>query len=502
MSHEVRNPDPIRSGVQSIEDARSLDRISHTPHAALNDCLSGSPEKHNEGSYPRRISSPYVPYVACDTPPQKSECSNDLLNVVSFHEEVSHIQSRSVDLPPPTTFEHEYEDNMARSEDLAASALRNKAEGLMESGRFAEAATEYLLLVDVLVQERGQACIEVFETLAELADSYQAQGKFRDAIEAYRRVVAGYKEIFGAASFETLRAMRSLGKVLEELGSYREAETHYRQAITGFEELGTSGLLDRLNCEGFLGDLLLDTGRDVEALQLLIPLLALYDELGLHHRAITILGTMVEIYNSLKNTHKFRATIQDLQRRLNERIDIDYRNFPEVLCEGIHLASIYCQLLEYERAECLLSRVVSKLELLDDSKYRVEKLYGYLEYGNINLRLNRLEKAERCLFLANATLESCNRHDDPVVAFVKSLVLEVDLRSDPSIVPDIIALSRGKLRELTKSTGDQSSLRDGDDKSKASLEVATTAGSSSCKYGITFSTTDITGISLSCFYSG
>lgn len=481
--------------MQSIEDANSLDRIFHKPHATSNDCLSGLPEIHNEGS---------SPYVACDTPPQESECSNDLLSVVSIHEEVSHIQSGSIDLPPPTTFEHEYEHNMVRSEDLAASALRNKAEGLMESGKLAEAANEYLLLIDILVQERGQASIEVFETLAELADSYQAQGKLRDAIGAYRRVVAGYKEIFGAASFETLRAIRSLGKVLEELGAYGEAENHYRQAITGFKEVGTSGLLDRLDCEGFLGDLLSDTGRNVEALQLLVPLLDLYDELGLHHRAISISGTIVEIYKALKNSQKFQATIHDLQRRLDERIDIDYRRFPEVLCEGVHLASIYCQLFEYKLAESLLSQVIPKLELLDDVKYSVEKLYGYMEYGNLNLRLDYLEEAERCLSLAKAILKRCNRnrHNDPVVASVKTLVLELEFRSAKPTERNTMELSHEKLREFMKVMGDQSNVHDEDQKSRAGVEVATNADSSSCKYGITFSTTDITGISLSCFYSG
>jgi tetratricopeptide (TPR) repeat protein len=510
----VHNADFIPSVVESIEDANSLDSTFHTPLAESNDCpFSRSLEIHDEGSSPSSINSPYGTY---DTPPQERQSSNELLSVVPIHEEESHIQSRSLDLPPlktfpspssiqlapPTIFEHEYEHNMARPEGLSPKTIKNKAERHRERGKFDKAATEYLLLVDIFVQERGQGSVEVFETLEELADIYQAQGKFLKSIEAYRRVVASYKEIFGASSLETLRAIHSLGKVLEEDDVYGEAETCYRQAMTGFEELGTSGLLDRLDCQGFLGELLSDTGRDEEALQLLIPLLTSYKELGLHHREISILGAILEVYNAPEISQRFHATIHDLRKRLDERIDIDYRRFPEVLWEGIHLASIYCQLLQYEPANSLLSQVIPKLELLDDVKYKIEKLYGYMEYGNLLLRLNFWEQAGRCLSLAKVTLESCNRHDDPVVAFVDSRILALEFHSAKPIEWNTMELSKEKLREFMKNMGDQSNFRDKDEESKTGGEVATNADSSSCKYGITFSTTDITGISLSEFYNG
>jgi tetratricopeptide (TPR) repeat protein len=421
-------------------------------------------------------------------------------------------------LGPATIFEHEYEDNVAKPEGFSPNAVKQNAESHRERGNFAKAATEYLLLVDIFVQQRGKSSLEVFETLAELADIYQAQGKLPESIEAYRRVVAGYKEIFGASFLKALRAIHSLGKVLEEDDLYGEAETCYRQAITGFEELGTSGLLDRLDCQSFLGELLSDTGRDEEALQLLIPLLASYGELGLHHREISILGSLIEVYNALENSHKFHATIQDLQKRLDERIDIDYRRFPEVLWEGIHLASIYSQLLEYQLADSLLSKVIPKLELLDDVKYNIEKMYGYMEYGNLKLRLKCLEQAEHCLSLAKVTLESYNRHDDPVVAFVDSRVLALRFCSATRIEwnnlelgeemllecmkKNKLELSKEMLRMCMKKMGDQSNFRDQDEESRNCGEMATNADSSSCKYGITFSTTDITGISLSEFYNG
>jgi hypothetical protein len=196
------------------------------------------------------------------------------------------------------------------------------------------------------------------------------------------------------------------------------------------------------------------------------------------------------------------ATIQDLHKLLNQRIDIDYRRFPEVLWEGIHLGSIYGQLLENELADSVLSQVIPKLELLDDVKYKIEKLYGYMEYGNIKLRLNCLEQAERCLSLAKVTLENCNRHDDPVVAFVDSRVLALEFRSTKPIERNTMELSKQKLREFMKRMGDQGNFHDRDEESRAGGEVATNTDTSSCKYGVSFSATDITGISLSEFYTG
>ncbi len=244
-----------------------------------------------------------------------------------------------------------------------------------------------------------------------------------------------------------------------------------------------------------------DTGRDEEALQLLIPLLANYCEIGLQHREISILGSLIEVYNALENSQRFHATIQDLQKRLDERIDIDYRRFPEVLWEGIHLVSIYYLLLQYGLADSLLSRVIPKLELLDDLKYNIEKMYGYMEYGNVKLRLNCLEQAKNCLFLAKVTLESYNRHDDPVVAFVDSRVLDLEFRIAKPIEWNNLELSKKMLGVYLKNIGDQSNFRDQDEESRTFGEVATNADSSSCKYSITFSTTDITGISLSEFYN-
>jgi tetratricopeptide (TPR) repeat protein len=375
------------------------------------------------------------------------------------------------------------------------------AQGHKKRGAFAEAAAEYLRLVVILGQERGSGSIAVFEALSQLADIYQAQNKFPESIIAYRQVLAGYKETFGPSALETLRIVHSLGKVLEESNEYEEAESCYRQAITGFKELGTSGFLDQLNCQSFLGDLLSDMERHEEALRLLRHTLVGYDDLGLHHRRISILGSLLEISISIKHWPSVHALLRDMQKSLDERLDIDYESFPEVLLEGIHLGSVYCQLLEYELAESLMSQVIPKIEILDDATYEIEKIYAYMEYGRANLRLGVLEQAAFYLNWAKYGLEKLNRHDDPVVAFVDARLLELEFRSVNS--RDKTALGREMLMVMemigvsipSHDAGDEA-VSEG---SRIGGEDATDVDTSSYKYGVTFSTTDITGVSISEF---
>ena len=104
--------------------------------------------------------------------------------------------------------------------------------------------------------------------------------------------------------------------------------------------------------------------------------------------------------------------------------------------------------------------------------------------------------------MAKVILGNCNRHDDPLVAFVDSRVLALEFCSAKPIERNNMELSERELREFMKRMGDQGDFRDRDEESRAGGEVATNTDTSSCKYGVSFSTTNITGISLSEFYTG
>jgi tetratricopeptide (TPR) repeat protein len=386
-------------------------------------------------------------------------------------------------------------------EEISIEEMPSLAQGHPKRRKLAQVESEYNRLVNVLGKENVCGSAAVFERLAQLADIYQARNKLSESVIAYRRVLDGYRKLFGASALETLRIVHSLGKVLEENNEYEEAEACYRLAITGFEELGSSGVLDRLNCQSFLGDLLSDIGRHQEALEVLLPTLAGYKDLGLHHRRISILGSLLEINISIKCWATVDALIRDMQNSLDDRIDIDYKSFPEVLVEAIHLGSVYSQLLEYKPAESLMSQVIPKLEFLDDATYEMEKIYACIEYGKANLRLDCLEQAEFYIQLAKSRLEKLNRHDDAVVSFVDACLVELEFRS---LRPRArTALSRETLTQMIKGSTES---EDTDSEvvcegSRIRGENETDVDTSSHKYGVTFSMTSITGCSISQFLS-
>lgn len=386
---------------------------------------------------------------------------------------------------------------------------KSRARGHRNRGEFAEAVSEYLRVIDLLSLAVGDDSLLVLEALSELAGVYQALNKLPEAIMTYQRVLDGYKERFGESDIDTLKTMLGLGKVLEENNQYEEAEACYRKAIFGFENIGESALLDRLNCQSYLGDLLSDMERYQEALQQQKSLLAAYSSLGLHHRKISVLGSLLETYIGIEDSQKMHATIRDMQKLLDDRIDSDHQVYPEVLLDGLHLGSVYCQLLEYDLAKHLMSRIIPKLELLDDGKYEIEKLYGYLDYGTLLLRARVVNKedyvrltdeAELYLGLARSGLRKLDRRDDPVLAFVDSRMTE--LQYDLSELRNSKALNKESLKEVL---GVESP--DCEDEfvckgSRKSGKESTDADTVSYKYGVSFSMTDITGISLSEFITG
>jgi hypothetical protein len=113
---------------------------------------------------------------------------------------------------------------------------------------------------------------------------------------------------------------------------------------------------------------------------------------------------------------------------LDQTSGFDYIRFPEVLFEVIHLAGLYTTLQEWANAGSLFSQVIPKLELLNDAKFEIEKLYAYMEYGVLHLRQDGLQEAADCLRLAKSGLESLNRHTDEVALLMDSLLLKVDIR--------------------------------------------------------------------------
>jgi hypothetical protein len=156
-----------------------------------------------------------------------------------------------------------------------------------------------------------------------LAEIYRDQGLSLLSIEAYQKVVDGYEIIYGTTALETLQAVHSLAKAVEENSeepNLQKAESLYRRAIAGFGTHGEAGLAPQLSSQHFLGDLLCDEKRYSEANSLLIAAVSGYSTLGLAHLEIVALGSLLELYNAVKDGFHFTQVLSSM-RRLLEAVD-------------------------------------------------------------------------------------------------------------------------------------------------------------------------------------
>ncbi len=403
----------------------------------------------------------------------------------------------SADQTPPSLFgandevRGEAENPMADKvpdEETERVAWAHKQAGNLEG-----ASAVYLRVIDRYTHTYGSRHVLTLKRLSILAEIYRNQGLLPLLIEAYEKIVDGYKIIYGTSALETLQAVHSLAKAVEEnteQPNLQKAESLYRRAIAGFETLGRAGLAPRLSSQQFLGDLLCDAKRYEEAKPLPIAAVSGYAALGLAHLEIVALGSLLELYNTMKDGRNLARAISKMRKLLEERIDTDHGKFPEILIEGIHLASVYSDALEYEVAASLLSRIIPKLERLSDARFGIEKVYGYMEYGCLHQRKQRWGEASNYLRLAQDGLSKLGRHSDPVIRNVEARLVEIDKYSGGAY--DIPELSQERLEQVEADRASRGT--------KSVREEASEAGTSSCKIGITFSDSDIADVSLSQYY--
>jgi tetratricopeptide (TPR) repeat protein len=374
-----------------------------------------------------------------------------------------------------------------------------------QAGNLAEASAVYLRVIDRYTRKYGSRSALTLKALSNLAEIYQDQGLLPLSIEAYQKVVDGYKTIYGTSALETMQAVHNLAKAVEENTEepdLQKAESLYRSAIAGFEALGGEGLAPRLNSQQFLGDLLCDAERYKEAKPLLLAAVCGYSALGLAHLEIVALGSLLELYNVVKDGRNLTRAISKMRILLEERIDSDHGRFPEILIEGIHLAGVYSAALEYEEAESLLSRIVPKLELLSDAMFGIEKVYGYIEYGTLHQMKRQWGEASNYLRLAREGLYKLNRHSDPVIRHVQARLVENEIYSGGSY--DAPILSEYSLEQgaavLGRNHIGASEADTGSRGTKSAREEAWETSTSSCKIGVTFSDSDIGDISQAQYY--
>ncbi len=382
--------------------------------------------------------------------------------------------------------------------EAAHLARSHEAEGNLE-----EAATEYIRIVDVYAQGDGDS-EELLRVYYRLAGIYQAQAELEKAAAIYRRVVAGSEKIFGESALETLLALYGLAKVLEQQGQDNEAESLYRQAVKGFKNLGLVEY--QMDCQFYLADLLRDKGLHRPAVRLLRSTLSGYQVLDLRHRMIGVLGSLLDSYFQMDWPIDFTFAMSAMQKLLGEGLEMDHNLFPEYLIEGIHLATIQSP-SDFRAADSVFLSVLPKLELLSDAKYNLEKFYAYLEIGLHYKRHEKWEKAAEYLHLASESPVNQKGNDFAMTRFVNIHLIEAqmqikfydsrraqkELREKNFI--EFIQSNHGNGRHSQHAKDGRPGVCDEGDDGESNVNTDTT----SCKYGLTYSVSDITGISDSRF---
>jgi hypothetical protein len=192
-----------------------------------------------------------------------------------------------------------------------------------------------------------------------------------------------------------------------------------------------------------------------------------------------------------------------MQKILENGIGMDHYLTPEVLIEGITLAETYSIFEDFALAHSVFSCIFPKLCLLSDEKYASQIIYGYTRLGLHYMRQGLGVEAYSYLSLACKGLVKLGRHLEadrlnPHIDKAWKLANErscVETAWTRRAELEHIEMSRGNVLLKTIAHDRIWNTAAKDNRDKDDFETDT----SSCKYGLTYLVSDITGISDSVF---
>lgn len=323
---------------------------------------------------------------------------------------------------------------------------------------------------------------------------------------SYARVVAGCKKLYGVSFLFTLQAICALAVLRDERKGYYEAESICRQTIEGFEELGAAE--DRLEYQHHLDVLLHRTDCAKESEVLICSTPNESNKLSLKHQERGAIRSLLELYlelNRLGNPKSLRSRMKTMFEVLNKSLEIDSDHLPELLPAVFPLANARSMLGEFVLAHSVFSSVLPKLELLNNEKHGMQKIHEYQVFGVYNRGQDVELDAAKYLLLTLEGLVKLGRKDDAVTSLVKNILIEVLLAEFDEFCigggidsGDILEFIEKRLGNILLEENGQSESSMGSENSDDE-EDYTMRDVTSCKYGITYSVSSITGISDSIF---
>jgi tetratricopeptide (TPR) repeat protein len=438
--------------------------------------------------------------------------------------------------------------------DRAAAAMAQAVEADHPNNE-SVAIAAYIDAIKKITQVEGHSSPAICQLLYGIAGIYPKPPLFDYSISIYRQVVIetaireGTTQEPRTESVLKIVAMEGLAKSLLRFRQYEEAELKFCEASELFRKAGYQK--HSFDCRFWRARTLQEIERDNEALPLLYSVLVY----RLEHTSTTseILDVALALGKAYKNLRENRYGISTWLANFihvaeispNQLYDIDKCSCGSIIIDAlINLADKLSLMGDFETANSIIRVAIAKTSgwaLDHDSKFKQANC-NYI-YGKILFRQGSYSAAAEYLIVALTILMSIGEDDGPLpararerlalsavelgklvntdhsqiidaITAIETLLIERNgqLFQDASTsvvpnVPDLITLgqedrsqdeSEGKLTAAALQRQDGVTL-DKWGSSENELEVRTTT-TRSYKYGVTFSVSDITGISLSEFF--
>jgi tetratricopeptide (TPR) repeat protein len=138
-------------------------------------------------------------------------------------------------------------DLLGPSDPLTLTSLHNRAFGLLQMGRLAEAEAAFREVVKARTEALGPYAMETLESAGSLAQVLTERGRYADAEKAYRELLPLLRRLAGPDHQHTLSVEHNIADVLARGGDAKkaarviEAVVYSRLRVCGQEHLDTLG---------------------------------------------------------------------------------------------------------------------------------------------------------------------------------------------------------------------------------------------------------------------
>jgi tetratricopeptide (TPR) repeat protein len=368
------------------------------------------------------------------------------------------------------------------------------------------AVPAYLDAIEQRAQVSGGDSASVCSLLSRLASIYNATGRLEESISTYRRAIAPYREGLLESVLRCVPDMCQLAEALISQGEYVEAEDIFRRAIQILAKEG-----DQIGTASYnlkLVELLQKQDRHEDAIGILHPLLNTQMQISGDDFAsiLCTLRHMKSSYEKLYSGGQCSGVITRMSSVVADLIGSNRLDSPRFFQGFLSIADSFSSKGEFGIATSMYKAAMSTASENPRPNCRYRKAQYLYYYAKHLCRIPDYATVLSHLQGSVAILVELGRREGKLAHRVRSFFNWIlgDLErveKNQDMLDNILkiqALLSGSRSTITSSNS-QNVIRPADElESEGKSEMRTTTTSN--KYGVTFSVSDITGISLSEFF--